>query len=164
MIRLELITAGNAAAYRMVRLQALLDSPAAFGSMYAKESASSDADWLARAAGCCSDTSVGYLAMAADTACGIVRATPDDQEPGVAWVESMWVAPDCRGQGIGRLLIAGILAWARSRGIGTLKLEVTGNNAPAIRFYRRLDFLPTGKTSPHPNDPALVECEMVRYL
>jgi ribosomal protein S18 acetylase RimI-like enzyme len=164
MIRLELITPGNASTFKAVRLHALSESPTAFYSTHVAESRLSDADWLARAAQCSDDKCVGYLAMDVDTACGIVRATPDDHEPGVAWVESMWVAPSHRRRCVGRLLIGEILAWARNQGIGTLKLEVTGNNEPAIRFYRSLGFFPTGKTRPSPSDPALIECEMSRRL
>jgi ribosomal protein S18 acetylase RimI-like enzyme len=164
MIAVELITPKNALVFKAARLRALQDTPTAFGSTYARESQLSDVDWLNRAAQCTSETSVGYLAMDAETACGIARATPDDQDLSVAWVESMWVAPSHRRLGIGRLLIDTILAWARSRGVRALKLHVTSNNEPAISFYQRLGFSPTGNTEPYPNDPMLVECEMSKTL
>ncbi len=164
MIGLELITPSNASLFKAIRLRALYDSPTAFGSTYARESKFSDLDWLNRAAQCNGESSVGYLAMDAETACGIVRATPDDQDSTVVWVESMWVAPSHRKMGIGRLLINQILTWARSRGIRALKLDVTSNNEPAIRFYQSLGFSPTGRTEPYPHDSTLVECEMALRL
>jgi len=158
----ELITPKNAAILKAVRLRALQDSPTAFGSTYAEESQLSDVDWVNRAAQCSNDTSVGYLAMDEGTPCGIIRATPDDQDSSIAWVESMWVAPSHRRHGIGRLLMNSVVEWARSRSIRMLKLEVTSNNEPAIRFYDLLGFAPTGKTKPYPKDPRLMECEMSR--
>ena len=142
----------------------LRESPTAFGSTYADESQLSDAQWLDRVAQFSGVQSVGYLAMDAQTACGIVRATFDDQDSTIAWVESMWVAPQCRRTGIGRLLIGEVLAWARARGLRALKLSVTHSNEPAILFYRSLGFCSTGKTEPHPRETALLECEMLLTL
>ena len=54
--------------------------------------------------------------------------------------------------------------WARSHGAGELRLMVTGSNSTATAFYQRLGYTFTGNTEPYPNDPALVEYEMVKYL
>src|SRR5689334_16279197 len=89
------------------------DSPTAFGGTYAKESQLSDEDWLNRTRQCTTDTHIGYLAIDTGVPCGLIRATPDDKNSSVAWVESMWIAPSHRKRGIGRLLIDAILAWAR---------------------------------------------------
>jgi ribosomal protein S18 acetylase RimI-like enzyme len=72
----------------------------------------------------------------------------------------MWVAPAHRQTGVGRLLIDATVAWARNRGARALKLTVTSNNEPAIRFYQGRGFSATGRTEPYPNDAALLECEM----
>jgi ribosomal protein S18 acetylase RimI-like enzyme len=164
MVTIEPISRNNVSAFKAVRLRALLDSPTAFGSTYATESALSDDDWLNRAIQCSGDMSTGYLAMDSGMACGLVRATPDDQDVTVVWVESMWVAPTHRRMGIGRLLVDTILTWARLQGSIALKLSVTSNNEPGIRFYKSLGFLPTGKSEPYPNDNALVEREMMLRL
>lgn len=164
MIALVPIQPESAAAFKSVRLRALLDSPTAFGATHAGESQLTDAQWLHRARQCAGEANAGFLAMDGDTACGLVRATPDDQSAAVAWVESMWVAPSHRKQGVGRLLVNQIVVWARAKGLRTLKLSVTSNNEPAIRFYRGLGFIPTGQTEPYPHDPALVECEMALKL
>ena len=164
MIAIEPISPKNVSVFKAVRLWALGESPAAFGSTYACESQLSDAEWLERVAQFTGAQSVGYLAMDAQTACGLVRATVEDHDSVVAWVESMWVAPWRRKTGIGRLLVGEVLAWARGRGIRALKLSVTSNNDPAIHFYQGLGFVRTGKTEPYPCDPALVECEMLLAL
>jgi ribosomal protein S18 acetylase RimI-like enzyme len=76
----------------------------------------------------------------------------------------MWVAPAHRGRGVGKQLVNAILDWARSKHAQALCLMVTSNNEVALRFYQRLGFVRTGKTEPYPNDPALVEYEMVRPI
>jgi GNAT superfamily N-acetyltransferase len=61
----------------------------------------------------------------------------------VAWVEDVVVTPDQRGQGIGRLLLEAVSAWALRRGISRLQLLADGENAAALGFYRRLDWQTT---------------------
>ena len=164
LVSLEPISPISASVFKAVRLSALRESPTAFGSTYEQESQLSDAEWSNRASACTRDGFVGYLAMEAGIGCGIARATPDNQDSAVAWLESMWVAPSHRRDGIGRLLVNKILAWARSRGMRTVKLSVTSSNEPAICFYKRLGFCLTGRTEPYPNDPALLELEMLLPL
>ena len=164
LISLEPISPIRTAVFKAVRLSALRESPTAFGSTYEMESQLSDAEWTSRAADCTSAGFVGYLAMEAGIACGIARATPDIQDSAVAWLESMWVAPSHRRDGVGRSLVNGILTWARSRGIRAVKLTVTSNNEQAICFYKRLGFCLTGEAEPYANDPALVELEMLLPL
>jgi ribosomal protein S18 acetylase RimI-like enzyme len=62
------------------------------------------------------------------------------------------------------MLIDAIVAWAAERGVRTIKLMVTSVNGGAMEFYRRLGFERTGRTEPYPNDPAVVEYEMVRVV
>ncbi|OYY93933.1 MAG: hypothetical protein B7Y41_09560 [Hydrogenophilales bacterium 28-61-23] len=61
----------------------------------------------------------------------------------VAWVEDVVVNPDRRGQGIGRLLLDAVSAWATRRGICRLQLLADGENAAALGFYRSLDWRTT---------------------
>jgi ribosomal protein S18 acetylase RimI-like enzyme len=77
---------------------------------------------------------------------------------------SMWVAPEQRRTGTGRVLVDAIESWARSSGAHTLQLMVTSSNLAAISFYQRLGFTPTGRTAPYPHDPALLEYEMSKPL
>jgi GNAT superfamily N-acetyltransferase len=50
------------------------------------------------------------------------------------WVLGMIVQPDCRGMGIGRLLLAHLEAWAAIHGYKQLWVA---NEGPAIGFYRK---------------------------
>lgn len=162
MITIEPISTDHATKLKETRLRALLDSPTAFGSTYANECLISDEEWRNRATACSEDSRIGFFAMDGDSPCGMVRATPDNDDATIAWVESMWVAPTHRKRGVGQLLINQIFTWAHMQGITALKLSVTNNNEPAIRFYSRLGFVATGETEPYPNDPTLVECVMLR--
>ncbi len=87
---------------------------------------------------------------------------PDD--PQKAELISMWVAPEYRRRGVGRLLIDTVIAWAIERGIETLVLMVTGVNRAGIEFYRKLGFTETGHTEPYPNDSTILEYEMSRQI
>jgi ribosomal protein S18 acetylase RimI-like enzyme len=63
----------------------------------------------------------------------------------------------------GGLLVNEIAGWLRQRGIDVMRLMVTSSNEPAIQFYQRLGFSLTGRTEPYPNDPALIEYELIEY-
>jgi ribosomal protein S18 acetylase RimI-like enzyme len=164
MVTIENIDAKNSHLLKMVRLRALQESPTAFGSTYAEESQLSDADWIDRASQCSNNMSVGYLAMDEAMPRGIIRATRDDKDSSIAWVESMWIDTSYRRHRVGTLLMNSVVAWARSQRIQVLKLEVTSNNGPAICFYESVGFAQTGNTKPYPNDPRLLEYEMSRVF
>jgi len=164
MVAIEPITRLNVLLFKEVRLRALEDSPRAFHSTYAKESQFADSEWIQRVELRNGQTGAGFLAMDADTACGIAGSFLDQNDPTRANLISMWTAPTHRKRGIGRLLVNEVLNWARGRNARALQLMVTSNNEQAIRFYQRLGFTQTGRTEPYPNDPAVVEYEMSRPI
>jgi GNAT superfamily N-acetyltransferase len=147
-----------------VRLDALRESPSAFGSTYAREAAFTEAEWLVRLERWNGETGVGFLAMDSDAGCGIAGGLLDLQDDTCAQLVSMWTAPTHRRHGVGKLLVDAVVDWARSRKIKTLTLMVVSTNGPAIRFYEQLGFARTGRTDPYPNDPSIVEYEMLRTL
>lgn len=164
MIAIEPITPLNSFLFKAVRLGALQDAPHAFGSTYAKEFQLTDSDWIKRVERWNGESGAGFLAMDEDTACGIAGSFLDQNDATRAHLISMWTAPTHRQRGIGRLLVNGVLNWARGRNARVLLLMVTSNNEPAIRFYGRLGFTRTGRTEPYPNDPAVIEHEMSRPI
>jgi ribosomal protein S18 acetylase RimI-like enzyme len=111
-----------------------------------------------------SDRGAGFLAMDGEKTCGIIGVFLDQDDRTRAHLISMWTAPSHRQRGVGRLLVTEVLDWARRRGAQTVLLMVTSNNEAAIRFYERLGFTRTGLTEPYPNDPAIVEFEMLRTI
>jgi ribosomal protein S18 acetylase RimI-like enzyme len=162
MIRIDPITTANAHLFRQVRLRALQDSPAAFGSTFAREAAFEDADWALRVQHWNGEQGIGFLAVDDTQLYGIAGALLE--EPGRAQLVSMWTAPEYRQRGIGRLLVQAVIDWAVSRGVQLLTPMVTSPNHSAQRFYERLGFARTGRSKPWPNDPAILEWEMARAL
>lgn len=52
----------------------------------------------------------------------------------------MFVLPEYRGRGLNQQLIAGLMAWAKSKGIREVRLEVYTENTPAVRAYEKVGF------------------------
>ncbi|MEM6520674.1 MAG: GNAT family N-acetyltransferase [Cyanobacteria bacterium P01_C01_bin.70] len=150
--------------FKQVLLRALRDSPSAFGSTYAREVQFTDDEWQQRATWSISDNVIGELAIDQQQAQGIVAGLIDSENPATAHLVSMWVAPEYRKTGVSTRLVTAIADWATSKQIQALRLMVTSNNEVAIQFYQRLGFVKTGRTKAYPNDPALVEYEMVHQL
>jgi ribosomal protein S18 acetylase RimI-like enzyme len=165
MLTLEPLSPRLVTHLKTVRLRALQDTPSAFSSTYAQESQLSEADWLKRAAKWSNgNSSVCFLAMDESTPCAIIAGYFDDHDLPRPTVASMWVAPEHRRTGLGTRLMNEVQRWAQTRGAGELRLLVTDNNAKAISFYERCGFVFSGTTGPYANDPALLECEMVKPL
>jgi GNAT superfamily N-acetyltransferase len=77
--------------------------------------------------------------------CGALRALRDDESvrelgTGVGELKRMYVAPDARGEGIGRALVARLEAEARTLGLTRLVLETGTRQLAALALYRRVGF------------------------
>jgi [ribosomal protein S18]-alanine N-acetyltransferase len=64
--------------------------------------------------------------------------------PDEAWVQTMAVAPDRQGRGVGAQLLTALLAEAARRRQSLVSLEVRAGNAVAQRLYERHGFARTG--------------------
>ena len=165
MIEIKRITPETALVFKEARLRALQDSPLAFSSTYARESQFPQDEWQRRAERCGGDgDDAMFMAFDGDRVCGIAGSLLDDKNPERAQVISMWVDPAYRRAKVGNALIKTIVEWNRSRGVRELVLMVTSVNAGAIAFYERLGFKKTGVTEQYPNDPAIIEYEMMLAL
>lgn len=69
-----------------------------------------------------------------------------------AELQSIAVAGDRRGRGIGSALMECLCAWARSHGYRALHLEVREGNLAARDFYRRWDFTEAGRRTKYYRD------------
>jgi ribosomal protein S18 acetylase RimI-like enzyme len=58
------------------------------------------------------------------------------------WIYYFGVAPDRRGNGLGRRLFAAAEEWLRSRGAPKVQLMVRDDNRQAIDFYRAMGLEP----------------------
>jgi putative acetyltransferase len=86
------------------------------------------ARWLGRPVGC------GALRCLREPA--LMR----ELGPRVGELKRMYVAPEVRGQGIGRALLARLEAEARTLGLARLVLETGTRQAEALALYRRAGF------------------------
>ena len=102
--------------YKDLRLRALANSPDAFGSTLALEQDRSDVDWSKRlASGLESGLDLPLLAQADGVPAGLAWGRLDREHPGVANLYQMWVAPDFRCNGLGRMLLEAVIAWAKGQ-------------------------------------------------
>jgi ribosomal protein S18 acetylase RimI-like enzyme len=145
--------------YRDLRLRALAESPDAFGSTLALERARPDAEWARRLdTGARSSSELPLVAERGGDAVGLAWGRLAGEEPGVAHLYQVWVAPQHRGHGVGRLLLDAVVAWARAAGAHTLALDVTCGDTPAMRLYTRAGCQPAGELAPlRPGSPLQVQ-------
>ncbi len=120
---------------------------------------------LARLSGEMGDTHSATTATLADAGWGatpafraLIAEAGDDALAGVAlyspcfstvrggagiYVSDLWTAPEMRGRGLGRRLLAGALRdGAATWGAGFIKLSAYHANVDALRFYEGLGFRP----------------------
>jgi ribosomal protein S18 acetylase RimI-like enzyme len=141
--------------YRDLRLRALQDAPDAFGSTYAHECERADTDWRTRLArGSTSNRDLPLVAEVDGEPGGLAWACLEDEVPAVAHLYQMWVAPECRRQGVGGALLDAAVAWARTVESDALMLDVTVSNGPAVHLYEQAGFVPVGNPKPlRPGSP-----------
>ena len=150
---------GDEATLRRLRLAAMLDAPAAFGSNHQRELARSDGDWARWIA----SSPTFFWEEPSGEAVGLVAAVPERDDARVVNLLSMWVAPQHRGVGAADALVSAVLAFAAARGAALVRLAVERENRRARRSYERNGFRVTGRES-HGVRPGMVEVEMERVL
>jgi L-amino acid N-acyltransferase YncA len=72
---------------------------------------------------------------------------------GVAW-ESVYVAADARGGGVGRALLEALIPASEAAGIWTLLAGVQSENAASLRLHERVGFRRIGTHAGLGQDPA----------
>src|SRR5262249_59456251 len=108
---------------RQLRLQALGDSPWAFGSTLAREQAFDDRVWDERAAGGASGTDrATFVAERDGRWIGLATGLADAPETSGATLVGMFVDAAERRRGIGAALVDAVATWARARGLARLDL------------------------------------------
>ena len=134
--------------WRDLRLQALADSPDAFGETLDNAKQRRDTDWREfAAAATLPDRRI--LVAEHDTrpvGMALVRLSPTDSSH--ANLYAMWVVPTARGIGVGRALVEAAREWAQSAGVTEITLHVTEGNERAKGLYRATGFVATGAREP----------------
>jgi len=128
---------------RDIRLRALRDAPLAFGSTYGREVAFERAEWERRVAeNAAGERSVAFIVEPRD---GLAVGALDAEDPSVAHLYAMWVAPEARGAGAARALVEAVVEWAIQRGARLITTTVAEGNAAASALYERAGFTDTGR-------------------
>ena len=146
LLEIRILTADDAEEYRTLRLRALREEPEAFGSSWEEENARPLELTIVRlvADGM---TAFGGFDDAGRLA-GMVRLRRQDgvKAEHKADILGMYVAPEVRGRGLGRMLLDAAITQARATpGIEQLMLAVNATNLPARNLYLALGFEPFGR-------------------
>ncbi len=149
----------DAATLRALRLEALLDTPEAFGSTYEEARTYPMRRWVAMA----SDFNY-YLGEIDGKPAGLASGGWNERYPDTHWLYGMYVTDAARGSGLADQLVETVVAWARRLGADSLYLHVTSSVTRAHRFYTRMGFEPTGEQITMDRDPSIQLITMVKHL
>lgn len=157
---------GDVAAYRDIRLRALRSDPAAFGSSHEREQHFDDATWAERMTGFAGRPGVVLGAVAPEGLVGVGGiGLTDHEQTSRLW--GMWVAPEARGNGVARQIVAAALAWSEARSVDRVVLDVMRDNPGAIELYRSIGFAedPAGPAADGPcRDEVAMELVLDRLV
>jgi ribosomal protein S18 acetylase RimI-like enzyme len=164
-LRLKAITRNEWRLWRALRLAALSEAPAAFGSTLAEWSGAGDSEtrWKERL----SITGArDLIAFSDEEPVAMLTGVPDQDDATRVWLISMWVAPHARRNNLGRRLVDDIVEWANQTGRASVNLMVRVNNDSAILLYRSCGFIETGyqETEIDSDGVSWTELEMTRLL
>lgn len=163
--RVRHVRAGEHGPLRRLRLWSLATDPGAFGSTYARVAARPAQWWEQWAAQSEIGTSQRtFILDDHDSWLGMALVRLDDEEPGSAILNAMWVAPRARGRRAAALLCDACAAWATDRGCRELRLAVVVGNDAARRAYEAAGFAICGQTTWSRDGRVLDEFVMARPL
>jgi GNAT superfamily N-acetyltransferase len=150
------ITPDDAALLADLRLRALADAPYAFSTTYDEAAARPPDSWTEQARDHADGHGgVTFFAEVDGEAVGMVGGCFAD-DPSVANLVAMWVAPDGRRSGSARALVAAVTEWARAGGAKEVQLWVVDGNEAARRLYESAGF---GEVPPDPESDELPQSE-----
>jgi len=138
---------GDEPILRDLRLQAMSDSPDAFGSTYQRELARTTLDWQRWLS-----PGITFLLAHNGRSVGLVAGKLDPIDAHVVHLMAMWVHPEVRGSGGADALVTALVKWAQAQAATMICLDVIKSNIRATRFYERHHFRPSGAETPREND------------
>ncbi len=149
MVAIREATPGDWRAWRAIRLRSLTEAPEAFASSVREWTVENDREdrWVERM----EHADVCLLAEVDGSVVGLVALDP---EPGGCQLVSMFVAAEARRLGVGRALVADVVAAANGR---PLRLRVMASNTDGVAFYESVGFVL------EPGPPDLDGCLTMRH-
>ena len=138
-LRIRRIRPDDGPILRDLRLRSIADAPDAFGQPLEEARQRPEQEWHRNARQSSrGDNRTWLLAEVDDQPVGLVQGRK--RRPRTLLLFSMWVDPEVRRLGVGRVLIEHLEEWARGWDGAETILWVFGANAAAIEFYRDLGF------------------------
>ena len=157
------LRADEADLHRQLRLEALKESPRAFGDTL-ESLERKDADyWNALTQRVCSVDAM-VVALDGELPIGMIYGLRDRQIRQGARLGGVWVDTQHRRRGAGSLLVHSAIGWAQSHGFAMARLWVGHEEEVAIALYERCGFVFTGVKRPLEERPSIVIREMRRAL
>lgn len=83
---------------------------------------------------------VGLVGGAVSAVAYVSFASPLEHAGEVAWLEELYVTPEHRNLGLGKVLVSAVIERAEARGCVAVDLEVTADHFRAARLYEREGF------------------------
>lgn len=127
--------------YKKIRLEALRAEPAAFGSSYEEELELSEEEWRKRMKNV-------LFAVEARVPVGMMSYVFNTRlkTSHIASIYGVYVTPKYRGRGIGGKLMDAVMEEIKGKG-GIIKVQLSVNPGcrPAVRLYKRVGFIVTGR-------------------
>lgn len=146
---------------KQLRLGALKESPDSFSLTWEEASVNDDEYWIAAAKRIADSPDIEiFIAEDEGEAVGLVSGEVDRE--GAGHIGAMWASPVVRGKGVGRQLMATVMAYLAQQGCGRIELSVTETNQVAINMYKNLGFHFTGIEEPLREGSSLMNLTMAR--
>lgn len=137
---LQVLTPVDWPLLKAARLEALRDSPHAFMSRYEVEWAWEEPEWRRSI-----EATTWIVAREAERVVGLARSVVEPLQPCARFLESIWVDPARRRNGVFRALLHKLAEIERHLGATELLLWVLEDNHPARYAYQAAGFAPTGQ-------------------
>ena len=137
---------------RAFRIENATEHPISFSATLEPTLAMSEDSWRMRARRGEQDDAASYAAIDQETGrwVGMMSAQSHDDDGEDPVLTGVYVVPEYRSRTpkVADQLMDLVIQWATPRA-SRLRLYVYEGSEPAIRFYRRHGFSPTGRTRPH---------------
>ena len=157
------LRADEADLHRKLRLEALRESPRAFGDTLESIERKGADYWNALTQRVCSVDAM-VVALDGERPIGMIYGLRDQQIRQGARLGADWVDTQYRRRGAGRLLVNSAISWAQMQGFAMARLWVGHEEEVAIALYERCGFVFTGLERQLEERPSIVLREMRRAL
>lgn len=128
--------------YKQIRVEAVTDSPQAFGSNRDQQLAHPDSFWQQRLEEAERGEQQWLLfARSGKDLVGMIGAYGEEETPQEATVISVYVTPSARGKGISTLLMRAILDELKKAGIHKVWIGVNIQQKAALHLYQKTGFV-----------------------